>query len=81
MLLCSNKVLRFFRKLRSAVVVIPLPERSKCSRWTFWLRFSMVLMLLLARDSQVSRFTSCNPTYSSANPTSNIEIMVLGASP
>ena len=55
--------MRFFRKLRSAVVVIPLPERSKCSRWTFWLRFSIVLMLLLARESHVNRFTSCNASH------------------
>ena len=50
--------MRFFRKLRSEMLVRPLPERSRWSRWTFWLRFSIDLMLLLARDNQVRRLTS-----------------------
>ena len=56
--LCNNNVLRFFRKLRSVIVEIEFPDRSTCSRWTFWLRFSIVLILLLAKLSQVNKLTS-----------------------
>ena len=62
MFLCSIRVFRFFKLLRSVMWVMLLPDKSRCSRCTFWWRFSIVLMLLLAKLSQVRRLMSLSPS-------------------
>ena len=53
---------KFFKYEMSEIRVILLSERSKCSRWIFWDKESIVQIRFPESPSQVNSFRSFNPS-------------------
>ena len=67
MVLSNKKMLewntfKFFKYEMSEIRVILLSERSKCSRWIFWDKESIVQIRFPESPSQVNSFRSFNPS-------------------